>query len=116
MEPNRPDFTLYLLQSIIAPLQGFGNAVIYGLNKAVVSHYKVAFSDMCNKCCFRSSKTKDQNVTTMIRNEEDLEDRESNRNKDGGVDLKVIKPESVAVEVPLESRSPWEGMRASMKD
>ena len=116
VEPNRPDFTLYLLQSIIAPLQGFGNAVIYGLNKAVVSHYKVAFSDMCNKCCFRSSKTEDQNVTTMIRNEEDLEDRESNRNKDGGVDLKVLKPESVAVKVPLESRSPWEGMRASMKD
>lgn len=40
IDPNNPVFFLFLLHSLAAPLQGFGNAAVYGFTAKVRSQYR----------------------------------------------------------------------------
>eukprot|EP01094_Clydonella_sp_ATCC50884_P014655 TRINITY_DN2512_c0_g2_i1.p1 TRINITY_DN2512_c0_g2~~TRINITY_DN2512_c0_g2_i1.p1 ORF type:complete len:357 (+),score=109.86 TRINITY_DN2512_c0_g2_i1:150-1073(+) len=57
IDPQNPIFILYLLHAIFAPLQGFVNAVIYGLDKALMRQY----INCCKGCCgMEVSEVKDE--------------------------------------------------------
>eukprot|EP01006_Ploeotia_vitrea_P040811 TRINITY_DN66462_c7_g1_i1.p1 TRINITY_DN66462_c7_g1~~TRINITY_DN66462_c7_g1_i1.p1 ORF type:complete len:285 (-),score=121.11 TRINITY_DN66462_c7_g1_i1:715-1569(-) len=40
LDPNGPIFFLYFMHTLFSPLQGFCNAVVYGLNMQVRQHYR----------------------------------------------------------------------------
>lgn len=50
LQPDHPIYFLYLMHSSMSTLQGFANAVVYGLNVRVRAHY----SNMC--CCCRRAR------------------------------------------------------------
>jgi hypothetical protein len=104
-EPLQPNFILYFLQGLVSPLKGFGNAVIYGLNKAVVSHYRQALSN-----CLQSARVENQ--------VEESSDAEGTTTE-GPQEITRARVESpkvatssngINIHVSEEERSPWEGM------
>jgi len=46
IDPDKPVFALYLLQSIFEPMNGFTNALVYGMNHIVVIEYGKIFRKM----------------------------------------------------------------------
>ncbi len=42
--PNHPLFGLYLLHALFSPLQGLGNALVFGANKRFRDHYAIMCS------------------------------------------------------------------------
>lgn len=106
-EPLRPNFILYFLQGLVSPLKGFGNAVIYGLNKAVVSHYRQSLSNCLQpaRADNQGEESNDAEGTTTEGQQEIMRaDVES---------LKVATSSNgINIHVPVEERSPWEGLSA----
>ena len=47
--PGAPSFLLYFLHSLLSPLQGLGNALVYGNAPRVRTHYSQAFAATCPK-------------------------------------------------------------------
>ena len=107
VEIDNPNFTLHLLQALVSPLQGFANAVIYGLNKAVVSHYKVACTDLCRCDRSKARPSAEDGITDAAEVAEKTEDEEETGDKSSTNDLVSN------ANVSLEIRSPWEGMHSS---
>ena len=58
--PNAPVYALYVLHSIFSPLQGLCNALVYGVNKTLLSEYRKRFQQCC--CAGRRSERLDSDV------------------------------------------------------
>ena len=54
-------FIFVLLHSIFSPLQGFLNALIYGMNKKIINQWKDFLSTRCT-CCKKTSDNNNTNV------------------------------------------------------
>ena len=47
VSPEHPSYFLFALQSFFDPLQGFGNAVVYGLNRKLINKYAEVLELRC---------------------------------------------------------------------
>ena len=52
-DPQNPNFALYVLARVFTPLNGLGNAVVYGLNRGVVNAYR----KICCNCIGKSESS-----------------------------------------------------------
>jgi len=59
--PDQPSFFFSLLQSLSAPLQGLGNAIVYGFGSSRVRQTWGCNSDRCSCCDFFSWRRKAKN-------------------------------------------------------
>mmetsp|Transcript_25529 Transcript_25529/g.82260 ORF Transcript_25529/g.82260 Transcript_25529/m.82260 type:complete len:319 (-) Transcript_25529:52-1008(-) len=67
VDPNNPVLFLYIMQSFFEPLQGLGNALVYGLNKMVITQYRLRFrnSVFC-RCCKTEGSLAEHQMSSTI--------------------------------------------------
>ena len=65
--PGAPSFLLYFLHSLLSPLQGLGNALVYGNAPRVRTHYSQAFAATCPKASAWLSRLAARSATPITR-------------------------------------------------
>jgi hypothetical protein len=90
ISPSQPSFALYVLQSLLGPMQGVGNAIVYGYNPAARRVWSAALPRAC--ACIAPPERRGGGVSVEISREL----AESPRDDGGGIQMTTVSEGSRA--------------------